>query len=62
MSKRMSVRIGIDITKACHRDGIGTYTRQLVRALMEIDTENQYCLYYLPNICSQCDKKRSLKK
>ena len=56
------MRIGIDVTKACHRDGIGTYTRQLVRALMDIDTVNQYRLYYLPNISSESDLKNIFER
>ena len=39
-------RIGIDYTAAVRqRAGIGRYSRNLIRALAEIDTENQYTLF-----------------
>lgn len=40
------VRIGIDYTAAVHQQGgIGRYTRSLVRALSQLDTQNQYVLF-----------------
>lgn len=40
------MRIGIDYTAAVHQQGgIGRYTRSLVRALSQLDTENQYVLF-----------------
>lgn len=42
------LRIGIDISKAMGpRDGVGTYIRCLVKALMKIDPVNHYLLYSL---------------
>jgi len=39
------MRIGIDYTAAVQQGaGIGRYTRQLVRALLELDTHNEYVL------------------
>jgi glycosyltransferase involved in cell wall biosynthesis len=41
------VRIGIDYTSAMNQSaGIGRYTREIVRALAEIDRENEYFLFY----------------
>ena len=39
------MRIGIDYTAAVHqRAGIGRYARSLVRALAQLDRENEYLL------------------
>lgn len=32
--------VGLD-ARSLHREGVGTYTRQLIKNLMEIDNENQ---------------------
>lgn len=42
---RLSLRIGIDYTSAVRQQaGIGRYTRNLIRALAELDSDNQYIL------------------
>ncbi|MGQ9492494.1 MAG: glycosyltransferase family 4 protein [Anaerolineae bacterium] len=39
------MRIGIDYTSAVHQGaGIGRYTRQLIKTLLELDTQNEYTL------------------
>lgn len=41
------MHIGIDVTSAVSQGaGIGRYTRELLRALAELDTHNQYRLFY----------------
>lgn len=41
------MRIGLDVTAAVSQGaGIGRYTRELVRALAELDAHNQYRLFY----------------
>jgi len=41
------VRIGIDVSKVGDKDGIGRYSHHLLKALMELDTLNEYKLYNL---------------
>ena len=43
----MALRIGVDYTAAINqRAGIGRYTRDLIKAVAEIDQENDYELLY----------------
>lgn len=39
------MRIGIDASCWLNRRGFGRYTRELVRALLEVDTRNEYVLF-----------------
>ena len=39
-------RIGIDVTSAVTQGGgIGRYTRELIRALVKVDRDSNYCLF-----------------
>jgi glycosyltransferase involved in cell wall biosynthesis len=43
----VALRIGVDYTSAINqRAGIGRYTRDLIKAVAEIDKENDYLLFY----------------
>ena len=39
------MKIGIDISQVVYATGVSTYTRNLVRTLLEIDKENEYILF-----------------
>ncbi|MCP4659885.1 MAG: glycosyltransferase family 4 protein [bacterium] len=48
------MRIGLDITKVLPpRDGIGNFTFQLLRALMDLETGDEFLLYGLPEPADQ---------
>lgn len=40
------LRIGVALRTWGHEGGIGVYTRHLVRAMLELDRTNEYCLFY----------------
>src|SRR5512135_2518168 len=40
------MKIGIMLRCVVEKGGIGVYTRNIVRELLEKDTENEYCLFY----------------
>lgn len=39
------MRVAIDISQIVYGTGVSTYTRQLVKSLLSIDTENEYLLF-----------------
>ena len=40
------MRIGIMLQSLCHFGGIGTYTREMLRKLIDIDKSNEYFMIY----------------
>ena len=48
INKRLTVKIGIyiEVLKASEKTGIGRYVEGLIKALSNIDTTNEYFLYY----------------
>lgn len=39
------MRIGIDISQVPYGTGVSVYTKELVRAILEVDKENEYVLF-----------------
>ena len=39
------MRIGIDVSSLIYQTGVSSYTKNLVEALLEIDKQNEYCLF-----------------
>ena len=49
------MRIGIDYTSAATQGaGIGRYTRELLRALLALPSDNSYSLFYASSLRLRC--------
>ena len=56
------MRIGIDVRKI-NDTGIGRYIRSLLKYLLPLDQENQYCLFFTPKENNQLHfKQRNIRK